>query len=266
MSENKTLSPSSNIYYKRFELIDASYQRFYCYLLRNISFYSESSDEAIANYEKCSSYFKDKDPVNYYRTVSNYLCWLIKNRNEPKVSGKLSRIVEEAEEILEFNSADYSYLNINYGLYLMLIDKNPRKYFESIRHESDTTETPYIYAQINLALYEAKHGDTDNALNRLDVLTGAIKNVSSTEAIYNINRALVEFIHGELSLSSKSHWMKSHTRRGEADKALVRFEFYQKNKNAKNKVELANGNWDILFEPGYIFYRTFNADELLSAF
>lgn len=44
---------------------------------------------------------------------------------------------------------------------------NPSTYFESILFDAGTTETPYIYAKINQALYIAKNNPVE-ALECLD--------------------------------------------------------------------------------------------------
>lgn len=69
----------------------------------------------------------------------------------------LNNKIKEVRSILEFNDPKYLYLNINYGIYLMLnTEDDPTPYFDSILYNSGTTETPYIYAKINQALYIAK--------------------------------------------------------------------------------------------------------------
>lgn len=62
------------LYYKNF-----SQSKNYHYLLRNISYYIEDVKEGIYNYNYCLSKFKNIDPVNYNRTMSNFLGYLMKH-------------------------------------------------------------------------------------------------------------------------------------------------------------------------------------------
>lgn len=143
-------------YYKNYEDCEN-----YLYLLRNISYYIDDVSVAVQNYEQCLYAFKLKDPVNYNRTVSNYLCYLMRHNFDNSAIAKLDAIAKETQEILEYNDEKYMYLNNNYGIYLMRYTcEDPSAYFSCIPYSTGTTETPYIYAQINLALYYEKVNPT----------------------------------------------------------------------------------------------------------
>ena len=43
------------------------------YLLRNVSYYIEDLTQAMDNYEHCLAIFSSNDPINYNRTISNYI-------------------------------------------------------------------------------------------------------------------------------------------------------------------------------------------------
>ena len=102
----------------------------YPYLLRNISYYMEDIPAAIRNYEKCLAFFASKDPVNYNRTISNYLCYLMRNDKDEIAVKHLQSLAREAKIILDYNDPSYSYLNNNYGIYLMrYTDKDPSSFF-----------------------------------------------------------------------------------------------------------------------------------------
>lgn len=117
----------------------------------------ETVEEGIHNYSYCLLKFRNSDPVNYNRTLSNFIGYLMKQINKKPAKSILESKIEEVKSILEFNDQKYLYLNINYGIYLMLeTNDDPTQYFESIQFNSGTTETPYIYARINQALYIAK--------------------------------------------------------------------------------------------------------------
>ena len=74
---------------------------------------------------------------------------------------------------------------------------DPTQYFESILFNSGTTETPYIYARINQALYIAKSNPV-KALSCLDEIFYTLicdSNVVPTKIFYKINRLLVEYMN-----------------------------------------------------------------------
>ena len=89
----------------------------------------------------------------------------MKNHQNLLAREKMNTISIDIKEILEFNDGRYDYLNINYGVYLMRFqNKNPTKFFNCIGNYPDTTETPFIYSQINLCASLLKFGKLKNAL------------------------------------------------------------------------------------------------------
>lgn len=249
------------LYYKNF-----SQSKNYHYLLRNISYYIEDVKEGIYNYNYCLSKFKNIDPVNYNRTMSNFLGYLMKHDENAYARIVLEGKIEEVQKILEFNDSKYLYLNINYGIYLMREDKgDPTKYFESILFESGTTETPHIYAKINQALYVAKK-DSAKALLMLDeIFHHSIRNSSvvPTKIFYQINRILVEYMNG-INNRDLLNEIKLNPLRGDTKYAEKLFSYYTRRFNKKQKYE--EKDWKKLFLPGYIFYHGFDAKLLLSIF
>lgn len=105
----------------------------YYYLLRNISYYIEDVTTAINNYEKCLAVFSSRDPINYNRTISNYICYLMRNDQNEIAKKYLTQISKEAKKILDYSDSAYSYLNNNFGIYLMrYTNEDPTKFFASI--------------------------------------------------------------------------------------------------------------------------------------
>lgn len=249
------------LYYKNF-----SQSSNYHYLVRNISYYIDDVKEGIYNYNYCLSKFKNVDPVNYNRTMSNFLGYLMKHDGNEYARIILDEKIEEVKKILEFNDPKYLYLNINYGIYLMREDKgDPTKYFESIIFEAGTTETPYIYARINQALYVAKK-DSAKALLMLDeIFYQSIRNTSvvPTKIFYQINRILVEYMNG-INNRDLLDEIKLNPLRGDIKYAEKLFSYYTRKFNRKQKYE--EKDWKKLFLPGYIFYHGFDAKLLLSTF
>lgn len=252
---------NNELYYKNF-----AGSRYYPFLLRNISYYIEDVECGIRNYNLCLNKFRNADPVNYNRTLSNFIGYLMRNINNDQAHRILAKTIPEIKNILEFNDEKYAYLNINYGIYLMLeTDEDPTQYFECILFDGGTTETPYVYAKINQALYVAKH-DTSLALSLLDDIYYSIvqnSNVVSTKIFYNINRILVEYMSNKYNYELLTE-IENNPLRGDIKytKQLVssyRYKFDKKTKFRPN-------DWKKFFLPGYIFYHGFNAELLLSNF
>jgi hypothetical protein len=251
---------SYEFYYKKFMLSD-----FYHFLLRNVSYYIDNVDEGIQNYNYCLLKFKNCDPVNYNRTLTNFIGYLLKQIKNKSVKCILNNKIKEAKSVLEFNDQKYLYLNINYGIYLMLeTDEDPTPYFEAILFNSGTTETPYIYAKINQALYIAKK-DPAKALSVLDEIYYARiydSNVIPTKIFYKINRLLVEYMNG-INNTFLLEEIKLSPLRGDKKYAVQLYSFYQN--RFKNKIKYKATDWKLCFLPGYIFYHGFDAELLISS-
>lgn len=255
--KNQILYDQNNeLYYKKF-----SRSQNYPYLLRNISYYIEDPEEAIKNYTYCLSQFKNKDSINYNRTISNFICYLLKNDHHICCLRKIEQIIPKVKHILEFNDERYMYLNNNYGIYLLKYKKdNPKKYFECINYSTGTTETPYLYAQINLALSTAVF-DAYRAIEILDSLEFHINEtpIKMTKQLYNINRCLIEYMLGNKNyiLIDK---IKADPYRG--DKKYVDFLYKNYKYRFDNNIDYSKEDFEIFCCPGYLFYRYYDANKL----
>ena len=251
---------NNKFYYKKF-----SSSHYYHFLLRNVSYYMENVEEGIHNYNYCLSKFRNSDPVNYNRTLSNFIGYLMKQINKKPAKSILESKIEEVKAILEFNDQKYLYLNINYGIYLMLeTNDDPTQYFESILFNSGTTETPYIYARINQALYIAKSNPV-KALSCLDEIFYTLicdSNVVPTKIFYKINRLLVEYMNN-INNTSLLEEIKSAPLRGDEKYTNKLYSFYTY--RFKNKIKYKTSDWKKCFLPGYIFYHGFDAELLMSS-
>lgn len=247
-------------YYKKFRV-----SSYYHFLLRNVSYYIEDVEEGIQNYNFCLSKFKNCDPVNYNRTLSNYIGYLMKQASNKHALKRLHDKIDEVETILEFNDQKYLYLNINYGIYLMLeTDADPTPYFDSIVFNTGTTETPHIYAKINQALYVAKNNPA-KALSCLDEIFYDLiyeSNVIPTKVFYKINRLLVEYMNGINNIELLEE-IKSEPLRGDEKYTNKLYSFYAY--RFKKKIKYKPNDWKICFLPGYIFYHGFDAELLISS-
>ena len=75
--------------------------------------------------------------------------------------------------------------------------EDPSAYFSCIPYSTGTTETPYIYAQINLALYYEKVNPTMALYIMRDIQKLVEKTpVPRTKQFYNINLAMIEYSNG----------------------------------------------------------------------
>lgn len=251
---------SYEFYYKKFRS-----SRYYHFLLRNVSYYMENVDEGIQNYNYCLSKFKNCDPVNYNRTLSNFIGYLMKQIKNKRAKEVLNSKIDEVKSILEFNDQKYLYLNINYGIYLMLeTNDNPSTYFESILFDAGTTETPYIYAKINQALYIAKNNPVE-ALECLDeIFYNSIYNstVVPTKIFYKINRLLVDYMN-DINNIELLEEIKSTPLRGDEKYTNNLYDFYSY--RFENKIKYKDSDWKKCFLPGYIFYHGFDAEVLMSS-
>lgn len=244
-------------YYKNYEDCEN-----YLYLLRNISYYIDDVSVAVQNYEQCLYAFKLKDPVNYNRTVSNYLCYLMKHNFDNSAIAKLDAIAKETQEILEYNDEKYMYLNNNYGIYLMRYTcEDPSAYFSCISYSTGTTETPYIYAQINLALYYEKVNPAMALYIMRDIQKLVEKTpVPRTKQFYNINLAMIEYSNG-IFPQRLIEEIKNKPLRGNmlyAEQICTTYAFMN-----ENNMRLTDEYRDILCLPGYLFYRYFDVKKLL---
>ena len=234
-------------------------------MLRNVSYYMDDVDEGIRSYTYCLTKFKNSDPVNYNKTLSNFIGYLMKQIIQKPALTMLKSKIKEAKSILEFNDPKYLYLNINYGIYLMLeTDDDPTPYFDSILYNSGTTETPYIYARINQALYIAKN-DPAKALSYLDEIFYTLicdSNVVPTKIFYKINRLLVEYMNN-INDKKLLEEIKSSPLRGDEKYTNKLYSFYTY--RFKNKIKYKVTDWKKCFLPGYIFYHGFDAELLISS-
>ena len=249
-------NPKDPFYYKKF-----SKSSNYPYLLRNVSYYILNVNEGIKNYNYCLSQFKNRDPINYNRTISNYICYLMKNDKNKQCISILESKINEVEQILSFNDERYIYLNVNYGLYLMKYNKgNPEKYFKCITYASGTTETPYIYAQINLAIYTLKKNPI-KALEIMDVIEYNVQKTSviMTKQFYMINRCLIEYANGNYDYELIASIRKTPFR---GDKKYVENLYIEYKKRFDNNIVYTNSDWNKLHCPGYLFYRYYDVNKL----
>lgn len=254
------LNPESIYYYQGFE--DC---KNYYYLLRNITYYIEDIPEAINNYRKCLDSFCSRDPVNYNRTISNFLCYLMRHDSDSTARSQLVSVAQEVKKILNYNDKAYAYLNNNYGIYLMrYTEEDPTAYFSSIPYSSGTTETPYIYAQINLALYHARL-DPRYALKTMNAVDHHVKTTSvpRTKQFYNINRALIEFANGTFP-ETQLQEVLAKPLRGNESYAQKLYKRYSDLRNNTQTLDAAQ--YKELSLPGYLFYRYFKAEKLLADF
>lgn len=247
-------------YYKNYESCEN-----YHYLLRNLSYYIEDITIATRNYEQCLGAFYLKDPVNYNRTISNYLCYLMRHDFDNSITDKLYTIAETAQKILEYNDEKYVYLNNNYGIYLMRYTiQDPTAYFSCIPYSTGTTETPYIYAQVNLALYYERT-DPALALYTMRNIEKLVEKTSvpRTKQFYNINLAMIEYSNG-IFPQKLIQEIRNKPLRGNmlyADKICTTYV----SMNETNKC-LSDKDRNILSLPGYLFYRYFDAEKLVLDF
>lgn len=254
------------LYNKDFEYYYENFQesQYYHFLLRNISYYMEDVEIGIRNYNYCLTKFKNSDPVNYNRTVSNFVGYLMKYEHNSHAKIILQDKIKEVKSILEFNDSKYLYLNMNYGIYLMReLDEDPTQYFEVFLSDSGTTETPYIYARINQALYVAKK-DPAKSLSLLDdIFYDSIvgSNVTPTKILYKINRILVEYMNGMCNTTLLKE-IKDEPLRGDIKDAESIYSFYSH--RFLNKIKFQDSDWKEQFHPGCIFYHGFDAELILS--
>ena len=154
------------------------------------------------------------------------------------------------------------YLNNNYGIYLMRYTcEDPSAYFSCIPYSTGTTETPYIYAQINLALYYEKVNPAMALYIMRDIQKLVEKTpVPRTKQFYNINLAMIEYSNG-IFPQRLIEEIKNKPLRGNmlyAEQICTTYAFMN-----ENNMRLTDEYRDILCLPGYLFYRYFDVKKLL---
>ena len=256
------------LYEREYEHYYENYHKscYFPFLLRNISYYVDDVKKGIDNYNYCLAKFKNHDCVNYNRTLSNFIGYLMKHNDDKYAQIVLKEKIKEAFSILEFNDAKYLYLNINYGIYLMReLDDDPTKYFNAILFNSGTTETPYIYARINQALYVSKKNPTKALILLDEIFNESIREscVVPTKIFYKINRILVEYMNG-INNESLLEEIKQNPLRGDIKFAQKLYNYYKY--KFKHDIKYNISDWKVLFLPGYFFYHGFDAQLLLSSF
>lgn len=252
---------SHKYYYKNFESSSK-----YHFLLRNVSYYINDVEIAIGNYNLCLSKFKNSDPVNYNRTMSNFICYLMKHDKNSYAKIVLEEKVKEVIRILDFNDPKYLFLSNNYGIYLTKTNKgDPYKYFDAIIFESGTTETPFIYAQINYALHIAKKNSAKALLMLDEIYHRSVREskVVPTKIFYFINRILVEYMN-DINNVDLLDYIKNNPLRGDKEYAKSLYNSYFN--KFKFGIKYCEADWNNLFLPGYLFYHGFSADLLLLNF
>lgn len=130
----------------------------------------------------------------------------------------------------------------------------------SIHYSSGTTETPYIYAQINLAIYVLKK-DRFKSLEILDALEYHVDKttVPMTKQFYWINRCLVEYANGikNYELIKK---IREKPFRGDIKYVSSLYNNYKY--RFDNDIKYQEEDWYELHCPGYLFYRYFDIRKL----
>ena len=143
-------------------------------------------------------------------------------------------------------------------------EEDPTAYFSSIPYSTGTTETPYIYAQVNLALYNARLNPS-YALKTMNEVERHVKatSVPRTKQFYNINRALIEFANGTFPETQLLEVLAKPLRGNEsyAQNLYKSYSDLHINGQALDALQYKN-----LSLPGYLFYRYFKAEKLLADF
>ena len=145
------------------------------------------------------------------------------------------------------------------------LNEDPTKYFDTILFNSGTTETPYIYAKINQALYVSKKNPTKALIMLDEIFNESIREscVVPTKIFYKINRILVEYMNG-INNEELLEEIKQNPLRGDNKYTQELYNYY-KYKFTHN-IKYNTWDWKRLFLPGYIFYHGFDAQLLISSF
>lgn len=248
----------SIFYYENYK--DCNY---YPYLLRNIAYYMENFDRGYKYYNQSLNYFKNNDPINYNRTLSNYLCFLLRYcEKEVIAQNKLNSLKEEIQKILKFNDNRYVYLSINYGIFLLYsTNEDAEKYFKCLSDRGGTSHTPYIYSQINLAVSMLRKNPIESLdlMNNIEVKVNKSE-VPRTKQFYIINRCLIEYANNCLKQDTLLQ-LKNNPLRGNESISLDLFNNYKQ--RIDNRIPFTKEDIKKLYLPGFLFYRYFSIGKLL---
>ncbi|WP_282798814.1 hypothetical protein [Lactococcus lactis] len=248
---NKILNKSGQFYYKKF-----IHSQHYKYLLRNVAYYLPFK-EGLKSYLEVLELFKGTDDINYKRTLSNFICFLMDNYKQSDAKIYLKGLQEEITEILILRDVKYEYLNNNFALYLMnFTNKNPVSYFNAISKDESGSETPYIYAKINLSLYYTKVSSSF-AQEEFSEAMKLVQNspVYQTKRFFAINQLLYLYIN-DIDISKELENLDTTPFRNNSfDVYELAMNYYQK---VEKRTNYSEDNWDSLFCPGYLFYRYYD--------
>lgn len=230
--------------------------KYYPYLLRNIAFYLPF-EEGMRAYKNILKIFRGTDDINYNRTLSNYICFLMKFSTIENAREELQNLETEIQQILLLKDSRYEYLYNNFSLYLMnFTDQNPIPYFNMISEDETGSETPFIYSRINLTLYLAKISSLE--ANKLFSQVKSLVDKSpvyQTKRFFEINQ-LLYFYMNDVDISEYLDTLDTSPFRNDDHYVEeLALHYLQKIEDGQKYTEL---DWKKLFCPGYLFYRDYD--------
>lgn len=245
------LNKSGKFYHKKFRS-----SKYYPYLLRNVAFYLPFEEGMVA-YQNSLTFFRGIDIINYNRTLSNYICFLMEFHTIEKSREELQNLESEIQQILILKDNRYEYLYNNFSLYLMnFTDQNPIPYFNMISEDETGSETPFIYSRINLALYLAKVSPLEANILFSDVKSLVnISPIHQTKRFFEINQLLYLYMN-EIDISEYLDILDtSPFRNSDHYVENLALEYLQK---IEDNQKFTDSDWEKLFCPGYLFYRYYD--------
>lgn len=234
----------------------------YSYLLRNVAFYLPFK-EGIEAYRAVLEFFNEKDLINYNRTLSNYICFLMEHRKERLAIQELESLKPKIKQILLLKDIRYEYLYNNFSLYLMnFTDENPISYLNMISEDESGSETPFIYSKINLALYYAKISSpmANTEFSEAKELVNKSP-IPQTKRFFEINQLLYLYMRNVNIYNYLENLDTTPFRNSDTYVEDLAIKYLEK---LDNHEEYMSKDWEYLFCPGYLFYRYYDVKLLIN--
>ncbi|HEM3438060.1 TPA: hypothetical protein U1B14_000628 [Streptococcus suis] len=245
------LNKSGKFYHKNFLS-----SKHYPYLLRNVAFYLPFEEGMVA-YQSSLTFFRGIDIINYNRTLSNYICFLMEFHTIEQAREELQNLESEIQQILVLKDNRYEYLYNNFSLYLMnFTDQNPIPYFNMISEDETGSETPFIYSRINLVLYLAKVSPLEANILFSQVKSLVDKSsVHQTKRFFEINQLFYLYMN-DVDISEYLGTLDTSPFRND-DHYVEELAFHYLQKIEEGQ-KYTDSDWKTLFCPGYLFYRYYD--------
>lgn len=221
------------------------------YLVRNATSAFKEYREDL--YERALSDFQyEQDNFGYYTTLCNQGYALCKTKNYKSAL----YVLEQAQEGMElFPQVNLHIIYNNLGICHFLLEQYQDAYrYLYLAQRLGQNSMPRIFSTINLACVEAVTGNTERAIQNLDVIEQEVKNhkLDRVRQKYYVNRLLIEYLNGERNIKPLIDKCLAYPDRYFPEQTAFCARFYQEFMNSDNPVQKTF--WHDLYSPCGLAY------------